>query len=234
MNKEKFKFPSRGFHIVSKKVGETDYFLEKLKSAQGHYDEFSYILSAFSSAARSITFALQSVMSAYPGFSDWYVHHQESLRSNALAKYFVNLRNHMQKVGKSPVLHTGESRSGRITHASYFIDMDELKNAPNGEVTVLAEEYFTSILIVLERCYRDFWVYVDPRAIFTEEGLSMLGWSVEDIEELVGLSRGWTDVPYEGEDKNLQRLRLLKREFEGDELMEQYFTKYKIPQSQRS
>lgn len=56
MNKEKFKFPSRGFHIVSKKVGETDYFLEKLKSTQGYYDELSYILSAFSSAARSITF----------------------------------------------------------------------------------------------------------------------------------------------------------------------------------
>lgn len=101
-----------------------------------------------------------------------------------------------------------------------------MKDAPVGEVTKLAEEYFVEVLKVVENCYRDFWVYADPRAIFTEEGLELLGWVIEDIEEAVGLPRGYTDIPYHEEDKNFQRLRLLAREFQGDEMMEQYFVKY--------
>ncbi len=223
---EKFEFPSRGFHIVATKVGEADYFLDKLKEVQGHYVEFAYVLSAFASASRSITFALQAVMSKYPGFDDWYVTHQEKLRGNNLAKYFVSLRNYTQKVGEIPVGHTGTMRKGKIKHLSYFVGIGDLQDAPAGEVTRLAEEYFVEILKVVESCYRDFWVYADPRAIFTEEGLGLLGWVIEDIEEAVGLPRGWTDIPYEGEDKDSQRLRILSREFQGDEMMEQYFDKY--------
>ncbi|WP_413676629.1 hypothetical protein [Pantoea dispersa] len=183
------------------KVGEGDYFLEKIKEVQGYYDEFSYILSAFASATRSITFTLQAVMTKYPGFDSWYVSHQEKLKANGLAKYFVNLRNYMQKVGDIPVGHAGTIREGKMKHVSYFVDIDDLKGAPVGEVTKLAEEYFVEVLKVVEKCYRDFWVYADPRAIFTEKGLEMLGWVIEDIEEAAGLPRGYTDIPYHGEDK---------------------------------
>ena len=225
---EKFQFPSKGFFIVAQKVGEADYFLEMLKSVNGRYYEFSYVLSAFTSAARSITFSLQAVMSKYPDFDSWYAREQEGLRSNDLAKYFVNLRNYLQKVGEIPVEHTGTMRNGEVKHLSYFVDIDGLEKAPAGEVTRLAEEYFIEVLKVIERCYRDFWVYVDPRAIFTEKGLAALGWTIEDIEESVGLPRGWTDIPYEGDDKNFQRLRLLQRDFGGDEMMEQHFQKYGV------
>jgi hypothetical protein len=225
---EKFQFPSKGFHLVATKVGEADYFLEKLMEAQGHDDEFSYVLSAFASAARSITFALQSVMSKYPDFAEWYVTHQSNLKENELAKYFVNLRNIMQKVGIVPVGHTGTMRDGKVKHLSFFVHVDDLKSTPPGEVTRLAKEYFVEVLKIIESCYREFWVYTDPRAIFTKEGLSILGWTIEDIEEAAGLPRGYTDVPYDGDDKEYQRLRLLAREFQGDEMMEQYFTKYNL------
>lgn len=226
MHTEKFEFPSRGFHIVATKVGETDYFLEKLKEVQGNYDEFSYVLSAFSSAARSITFSLQAVMSKYPNFEEWYKPHQKILKTNSLARYFVDLRNYLQKVGEVPVGHTGTMRDGKIQHVSFFMNIDSLKEAPAGEVTRLAKEYFLEILKVVESCYRDYWIYVDPRALFTTEGLSKLGWTIEDIEDCGGLPRGYTDVPYDSEDKEIQRLRLLSREFQDDEMMEQYFEKY--------
>jgi hypothetical protein len=228
---EKFKFPSRGFHIVADKVGEADYFLEKLKSVRLNYAEFSYILSAFTSAVRSITFSLQAVMSKYPKFQTWYELEQTELKSNSLAKYFVNLRNHLQKIGHTPVEHSGSLVSGEFEEYSYFIEVEGLEKAPEGEVTRLSEEYFIAILKVIERCYREFAVYADPRALFTEQGLSVIGWEIEDIEEAVGLPRGWTDIPYDSEDKNIQRLKLLRRDFGGDEMMEQYFSKYDIPSS---
>jgi hypothetical protein len=48
---EKFQFPSKGFYIVAKKVGEADYFLEMLKSVQGRYNEFSYVLTGCSNTS---------------------------------------------------------------------------------------------------------------------------------------------------------------------------------------
>lgn len=232
MDAEKYRFPSRGFHIVATKVGEADFFLEKLNGSQGHYEEFSYFLSAFTSAARSITFSLQSVMSKYPNFDEWYSTRQDKLRADCLAKYFVNLRNHTQKVGDVPVRHSGTFSEGEIKFVSIFVDTEDLKGAPKGEVTRLAEEYFVEILKVVQECYRDFWVYADPRALFTEKGLSILGWEIEDIEEAGGFPRGWTDVPYVGDDKDFQRLRLLARHCQGDEMMEQYFLKYGLLSSE--
>ncbi|MGW8391476.1 hypothetical protein [Pseudoduganella sp. HUAS MS19] len=228
--REKFKFPSRGFYIVADKIAEADYFLEKMRETQFSLFEFSYNLSAFASAARSITFSLQAVMSKYPEFSDWYLPHQLNLKNNELAKYFVNLRNHILKVGEMPVRHAGAMRFGKLRSMSHFVDVDGLRNSPDGEVISLAETYFTDILKVIESCYRDYWAYIDPRAIFTEKGLEILGWTIEDIEEAFGLPRGWTDIPYEGDDKNFQRLRLLERQFGGDEQLEQYFDKYKVGQ----
>ncbi len=73
MPEQKFEFPNRGFHIVADKFGEADYFLELMREKEEHYKEFGYALSAFASAARSITFSLQAVMSKYPEFSKWYI-----------------------------------------------------------------------------------------------------------------------------------------------------------------
>jgi len=175
-------------------------------------------------------------MSKYPGFDEWYVTHQEHLRSNCLAKYFVNLRNYMQKVGDVPVEHTGTMAGGEFKQFSFFVDTEGLEGAPDGEVTGLAEEYFVAVLKVVEECYRDFSVFVDPRVLFTEEGLERIGWVIEDIEEAVGLPRGWTDVPYEGGDKNHQRLRILARNYQGDEMLEKYFKEFGLisPDSDRS
>jgi len=225
---EKFEFPARGFYIVATKVGEAEYFLEQLKGAQGHYRVFSYNLSAFVSAVRSITFSMQAVMSKYPNFPEWYALHQQVLKEDLLAKYFLNLRNLTQKVGTVPVGHTGMMRDGEIIHLSYFVSVEELKDAPNGEVTKLATQYFKSILSLVKKCYEDFWAYVDPRAIFTEKGLDFLGWTIEDIEESVGLPRGWTDITGNPNENRTERLALLQREYQGDEMMEDYFSKYEL------
>jgi len=123
---KKYEFPSNGFDIVLAKVGEENYFLDKLGEFQERSDEFSSVLSAFSAAARSVNFSLQNVMSKYPDFDEWYKPHRNNLKSNKLAKCFVGLRNHMQKVGDVPVGHTGTMRGGEINHVSFFIDSENL------------------------------------------------------------------------------------------------------------
>ena len=99
----KFSFPSRGFYLVVDKVAETDFFLTQLKEYAQYLEEFGFYFSAFVSAARSITFSLQAVMSHYPGFQDWYLTRQEKLKQSELARFFVDLRNHIQKVGGIPI-----------------------------------------------------------------------------------------------------------------------------------
>jgi len=225
VTEKKFEFPSRGFYLVADKFGEADYFLELLREKEGHHKEFEYALSAFASAARSITFSLQAVMSKYPEFSEWYTPKQELLKKNKLAKFFLDLRNHLQKVGSVPMASSGSILNGVFFNDTEFVPIPEIKMVPVGNVVKLAELYLIDVLIVLKECYRDFSVYVDPRVIFTLDGLIELGWSVEDLEEALGFERGYTNVDFEGERNEVHRLKVLSR-YGGDEEMEKYFKKY--------
>ena len=82
-------------------------------------------------------------------------------------------------------------------------------------------------LAIVGECYRDFRSYIDPRAIFTLEGLAKLGWTIEDLEESLGFPRGWTDVTWERSDKSEKRLRALSR-YGGDESLDELLDKYGI------
>lgn len=110
----KFKFPGRGFHSVADKVAEADYFLGRMKETSADIDQFRFLFSAFVSAARSVTFSLQAVMSGYPDFDSWYQSRQKRLKESRLARFFVDLRNHIQKVGSAPLFHSGHSRNGNL------------------------------------------------------------------------------------------------------------------------
>lgn len=227
VGKEKFEFPGRGFHYVADKVAEADYFLELMKSKRGHAEEFGFVFSAFVSAARSVTFSLQAVMSRYPNWDQWYPPHQERLKKSPLAKFFVELRNHLQKVGGAPISHFGSSMGGEMYWGLEFIPTRDFDQVPVGDVTQLSDKYFKMLLELLRECYSDYWAYVDPRAVFTQRGLETLGWTVEDVEHALGFPRGYTNVPWPEDQKLDERLRALSR-YGGDELMEAFFEKYEI------
>lgn len=222
----KFTFPARGFYLVADKIAETDFFLSQLKNHAEYSQEFGFYFSAFISAARSITFSLQAVMSHYPGFEEWYPIRQEKLKQSSLARFFVNLRNHVQKVGGIPINHSGFMRDGIISNNQFFVPTEDIKKVPDGEVIDLCHQYLVEVLHLIGECYRDFDVYVDPRAIFTSKGLEKLGWTIEDLEESLGFPRGWTDIDSD-DDRDQQRLRVLSR-YGGDELLEPFFEKYQV------
>jgi len=223
----KFKFPGRGFHCVADKVAEADYFLGRMKETYAEIEEMRFLFSAFVSAARSVTFSLQAVMSGYPDFDSWYQPRQKRLKESRLARFFVDLRNHLQKVGGAPIFHSGWSLNGKFEWFTEFTPTPDFEEVPPGDVITLSETYFRLLLEVLQECYADYWAYIDPRAIFTVEGLRILGWTVEDVEEVVGFPIGWTDIPWPEEEKLSARLHVLSR-YGGDELMDAFFKKYSI------
>jgi len=226
---EKFVFPNAGIHIVAQKVGEADYFLEKLKNADPMDKEFNYIFSAFVSATRSITFTLQFVMSKYPGFNEWYKIRQDRLRKSKLAKSFVEFRNHAQKTGIIPIATPNSIFEGIFYEDTQFYvpTNSEIKEVPDGNVVDLSEKCLIEVLSVVNECYKDFDVYIDPRTFFTERALNVLNWNVEDVEESVGFPRGYTDIDYKDEKLSNVEIRLNSlRRYGGDETLQVYLDKY--------
>jgi hypothetical protein len=226
---DKFEFPRRGFYTVEKKVKEADFFLDKFKDSIESlcYDESDCYFSAFVSAARSITFALQSAMSKYPGFKEWYPARQERLRDSGLAKLFVTLRNHSQKIGDLPLSYGGFSTSNERESFAFFQPNKDFPLLPNEDVVTIATNYLITILEVIHECYQEYRHYVNPDIIFTSQGLEELGWSIEDLEESLGFPRGWTDIPDWDDDKDENRLHCLRREGAPEE-MSYFFNKYNI------
>jgi hypothetical protein len=227
--KEKFVFSNKGIHLVSQKVGEADYFLGELKRIDPHDERFNYVFSAFVSALRSITFSLQFVMKEYPNFDEWYKRRQEVLRKSSLAKAFVEFRNHAQKTGIIPIMKRGSLFEGIFYHSTQFYvpTSSDIKKVPSGTVVELSHRCLVEIIVILDECYTDYDVYVNPPKLFSKKALEELNWKVEDIEEFVGFPRGYTNMDFEDEelDNTTIRLNLLKRH-SGDETLQFYLDKY--------
>lgn len=226
---KKFKFPNAGIHIVSYKIGEADYFLSQLKKTHSWDEEYNYIFSAFVSALRSITFTLQFVMKKYPSFEEWYKIRQEQLRKSDLAKSFVEFRNHAQKTGIIPIAKERSFFEGIFYDSDQFYvpTNSEIRNVPDGNVLSLSEKCLIEVLEVVAECYRDFDVYINPNVLFTERALTKLNWTVEDVEEFVGIPKGYTDIEYGDDEYSDTEIRLKSlRKQGGDETLQKYLDKY--------
>ena len=80
---------------AQQKYDETEYFLEMMKENIEDRQKFRYNLSAFVSAARSVTFVLQKEFSKNPKFDKWYCEKQMQMRSDKLFKFFKDKRDYV-------------------------------------------------------------------------------------------------------------------------------------------
>lgn len=74
------------------KLNEAKYFLEQMKQHIDSPEEFVYNLSAFLSAARSVTFIMQNEFSKIPEFREWYRRKQKKMENSELFRFFNGLR----------------------------------------------------------------------------------------------------------------------------------------------
>src|SRR5690606_26278484 len=180
----------RSFDLVDFKVGEGEYFLKKIKKSKDIF-EVRFLFCAYTSAVRSITFCLQAVLSDVEGFKNWYSLQQENLKTNSLAKFFIEARNISQKVGVVPI-SSGSYSKGHTKH--YFDHKNsEFENLPTNDVYTACREYFISVLKVVYDCYVDFGTTIDPHQYYTKANFARLGKTIDDLDEqLIGI-RGYTN-----------------------------------------
>lgn len=175
------------FDVVDIKVLETEFFLRKMENSGFEMFEFNCYLSAYLAAARTITLALQQ-FKHIPGFDVWYKPHQENLRANELAKFFLNIRNSHLHGGPYPV-NGGSLRNGQATYHFNFLEAGS--KFPVSDVVSACRENFILLLEVVYDCYKELGVHIDPQQYYTKENFSSLNRSIDDAEIEV---MGWVCV----------------------------------------
>lgn len=210
---------ARSFGLVDYKVQEAEFFLLETHryGKKINYHAVQFCVSAFVSAARSVTFAMQASLKGQPEFEAWYAPRQESLRKNPLSRFFHEFRTVTQHIGENLV--SGGSHSNHGTFY-YFAPCPDLPNVPELDVITACDTYFKSVLELVYECYGHLKYVVNGKWYFTEENFNRLGKSLEDAEEELGFPRGWTDIGKPGIAPH--RWHLLRRNADGCNIQSQF------------
>ncbi len=201
---------ARSGDLLDAKVFEADFFLEKLRTAGLDFFAARCYFSAFVSAARSISFAMQAVLKDAEGFEKWYMKRRQHLSEIPLARFFVTVRNETQKIGHSPV-NFGASEwlgEGQSVSKYYFVGGYEgnVTDIPVTDVVTASCDYMKLLVELVYDCYNEFNI-LSPQSFFSVPNLTRLRMSVEDVEESLGFPRGWTAATGIPEDIRLKMLR---------------------------
>lgn len=207
------------FSTVDAKVAETEFFLRKM--AEVYMDSFSFncYFSAYLSASRTTTLALQQ-FKHIPGFDRWYEPHRQRLKADKLAKFFLDTRNSHVHGGPYPVTR-GQFHLG---DAAYYFDQSVALPSGNPEdVVSVCRDYFVSLLEVVYDCYVNLGAHIDPQQYYTKENFAKNRRCIDDAEiEIYGwictslIEKGW------GEDDRWHELRANVGECEINHLFYSY------------
>lgn len=168
-------YTDNNFDTVDHKIAEAEFFLQHLFSSNSF--EFNCYFSAYLSASRTVTLALQRFVHI-PGFESWYESHRDRLRSDELAKKFLSLRNDHVHGGKYPV-------SGGIHHlgrSTYFLRPPSGRGLSIDNIAVAARDNFISLLEIVYDCYVVFGSWIDPQQHYTRENFSKMGKGIDNAE----------------------------------------------------
>jgi hypothetical protein len=200
--------------LVEERLLEADYFALRLVRQWDSY-RFRYELNAFLSAARSVTFVLQKEMAAVPGFSAWWATKRKQLAEDTAAAFFHNLRNFSQKEGRVSLVGS-KSTPGPRGRWTYRFAGNQKRVPPtllHRDVAECCREHVSKLASIVLDCTEAFPYHSCPRRAITLEGIVALKLSVEDIEETIGLPRGWTASGDPA--MKPRRIKLLRDEVDG-------------------
>jgi hypothetical protein len=175
------------FWLINGKLCEADFFLDKLREAPS-LDEARYYFSAFVSAARSVTYAIQATLNTVDGFNEWWQGKRIDFQENSFAKYLKKVRDELVHVGMNPL---GIHRRGFSIPFSEFLLIG--RDAPEENVSVVATEYMALLVMTSKEAFSRYWTFLDLSKSLTLASLHEKGKKLEDIEEELGLPCGWSN-----------------------------------------
>lgn len=114
------KLPVHGRVMVQsarQRLDEAEYFYERMKELKGE-PEFQYVLNAFLSAGRSVTFLLEKENEDSDEFNEWYPEKREEMRESTLFEAMKEARNFAVHEGHPQI--TVVHISGDQTSASIY------------------------------------------------------------------------------------------------------------------
>lgn len=159
---------------VDHKVAEAEFFLARLFMSDGF--EFNCHFSAYLSASRTVTLAIQRFVHV-PGFVGWYEQHRDRLKTHALAKTFMELRNDHVHGGMYPVSGT---RYGQDRPIKFL--RDKKSGITIDDLAVAARQHFIALLEIVYDAYVVLGTYIDPQQNYTREHFASRGGGIDDAE----------------------------------------------------
>lgn len=187
---------ARSISIVEYKAQQTHFFLEKIGEAELDFFAAQCFVDAFVIAARSITFAMQAVISDVPGFAEWYKVQQSEMKNDAICRFFNEYRTVSTHIGDTVVkgFTTGKNNDGSRAINYYFQPIADLPDVPQDDVQTVCTYYFKALLGLVFGAMQTFKYQLDDRWYFTRENFIRLGKTADDADEELGFPRGWTDI----------------------------------------
>jgi len=193
---------AHSFGLVEDKLREAEFFLDRMRKLSRFSIDARYYFSAFVSAARSVTFALQASLSGVDRFDSRYEVVRDQLKTDPLAPFFLEIRNDvihagMNPLNQVPLEHLREYLSLQLQQPhirSHFIILPDTRGADS---TVLVDavkasmQYFTSLVSIVFDCYRRFKSVVDPRWYYTQGNFVAMGKTFEDAVVELGFPPEW-------------------------------------------
>lgn len=181
--------------LVEEKLLEAKYFVARMmRCANPNF--FAFELNAFLSASRSVVFLIRKEMMRVPGFKEWWAERESRLNDDPAFAFFRDLRNFSQKEGRVRLVGHGlnASKLGRWRWEHEFVSGSVAVPASlRGRDAIDACRMHLGSLAALGlEVAKAFPIHSCPRNALTPAGVAALGLDLDDVDEAMGLPRGWT------------------------------------------
>lgn len=202
------RFTSIGYTL--ERLQECEHFLGQMVGASGRV--FDFELNAFLSACRSVTFVLQKSFGHVPHFEPWFSAERDRMRNDAAMRFFLELRNISQKQG--PVSYVAASSlSGQCIRRFVSGQATVPPEIRGRDITECCAEHLQKLAALVLNFFRQFPFDACMARALTPKGMRALQYTFRDVETLLGLPAGYTDVG--GAQFTVAvKLRILRREVE--------------------
>jgi hypothetical protein len=184
---------TRSISIVEYKVEQARFFLEQIPHSNHNFFAVQCFTDAFALACRSITFAMQAVISEVEGFKEWYAARVEGLKKDKLALFFNAYRTASIHIGDT-VVRGGSAfidSMGKRRVQYFFLAIPGVPDVPSQDVVSACTMHFISVLTVVYDAFMAFPCHLDDQWHYTEPHFRRMGKSIEDAAEELGFHSGW-------------------------------------------